>query len=79
MKNEPIELLTQPKWRIIDQSSLGLYVDPKQSFAMDDTLCASVGEGPFTSDSPFLGASQYDCAWDSGYKTSISPRWRKAA
>lgn len=45
MKNEPIELLTQPKWRIIDQSSLGLYVDPKQSFAMDDTLCASVGKG----------------------------------
>lgn len=29
MKNEPIELLTQPKWRIIDQSSLGLYVDPE--------------------------------------------------
>lgn len=45
MKNEPIELLTQPTWRIIDQSSLGLYVDPKQSFAMDDTLCASVGKG----------------------------------
>ena len=45
MKNEPIELLTQPTWRIIDQSILGLYVDPKQSFAMDDTLCASVGKG----------------------------------
>ncbi|MGE6630403.1 lipoate--protein ligase family protein [Bacillus sp. NPDC077027] len=45
MKNEPIDLLTQPKWRIIDQSSLGPYFDAKQSFAIDDTLCAAVGKG----------------------------------
>lgn len=36
-------LLLQPKWRIIDQSSLGPSFDAKQSFAIDDTLCTSVG------------------------------------
>ncbi|MCY8986421.1 lipoate--protein ligase family protein [Bacillus atrophaeus] len=45
MEKQPIDLLMQPKWRIIDQSSLGPYFDAKQSFAMDDTLCASVGKG----------------------------------
>ncbi|MFT7821681.1 biotin/lipoate A/B protein ligase family protein [Bacillus siamensis] len=45
MGKQPIDLLIQPSWRIIDQSSLGPYFDAKQSFAMDDTLCASVGKG----------------------------------
>ncbi len=45
MANQPIDLLMQPKWRVIDQSSLGPLFDAKQSFAMDDTLCASVGKG----------------------------------
>ncbi|MBM6616808.1 lipoate--protein ligase family protein [Bacillus suaedaesalsae] len=38
-----MSLLTQPHWRIIDQSSLGSLFEAKQSFAIDDTLCASVG------------------------------------
>jgi octanoyl-[GcvH]:protein N-octanoyltransferase len=42
-KNE--SLLIQPEWRIIDQSSLGPMFDALQSFAMDDTLCTSVGAG----------------------------------
>ncbi|WP_307892783.1 lipoate--protein ligase family protein [Bacillus swezeyi] len=45
MAKQLIDLLIQPKWRIIDQSSLGPYFDAKQSFAIDDTLCASVGKG----------------------------------
>nr|MDH3078265.1 biotin/lipoate A/B protein ligase family protein [Bacillus velezensis] len=45
MGKQPIDLLMRPSWRIIDQSSLGPYFDAKQSFAMDDTLCASVGKG----------------------------------
>ncbi|XVL96854.1 octanoyl-[GcvH]:protein N-octanoyltransferase [Bacillus subtilis] len=45
MANQPIDLLMQPKWRVIDQSSLGPLFDAKQSFAMDDTLCMSVGKG----------------------------------
>ncbi|WLR41753.1 biotin/lipoate A/B protein ligase family protein [Bacillus carboniphilus] len=40
-----IELLKQPKWRLIDHSSIGLTFDPKHSFAYDDTLCAVVGKG----------------------------------
>lgn len=36
-------LLLQPEWRIIDQSSLGPIFDALQSFAIDDTLCTSVG------------------------------------
>ncbi|MBM7662408.1 octanoyl-[GcvH]:protein N-octanoyltransferase [Bacillus mesophilus] len=36
-------LLTQPYWRIIDHSTLGSLFEAKQSFAVDDTLCASVG------------------------------------
>jgi octanoyl-[GcvH]:protein N-octanoyltransferase len=37
-------LLIQPTWRIIDQSTLGSLFEAKQSFAMDDTLCMSVGK-----------------------------------
>jgi len=40
-----LSLLAQPKWRIIDQSSLGPQFDALHSFAMDDTLCTSVGSG----------------------------------
>lgn len=38
-------LLYQPTWRMIDQSTLGSSFDALQSFAMDDTLCTSVGSG----------------------------------
>lgn len=43
-------LINQPQWRIIDQSSLGPQFDAQHSFAIDDTLCASVGklESPAT-------------------------------
>lgn len=40
-----MNLLQQPKWRIIDQSSSGLYIRALQSFAIDDTLCTTVGAG----------------------------------
>ncbi|WP_404348349.1 lipoate--protein ligase family protein [Sutcliffiella horikoshii] len=40
-----IQLLKQPSWRIIDQSSLGANFHALQSFAMDDTLCTSIGKG----------------------------------
>ncbi|SFC20646.1 octanoyl-[GcvH]:protein N-octanoyltransferase [Bacillus sp. OV322] len=43
--NDTSSLLKQPQWRIIDQSSLGEGFHALQSFAMDDTLCASVGGG----------------------------------
>jgi octanoyl-[GcvH]:protein N-octanoyltransferase len=39
------QILYQPEWRIIDQSSLGPQFHALQSFAMDDTLCTSVGNG----------------------------------
>jgi len=47
---QPSSLIYQPKWRVIDQSSLGPQFDAKHSFAIDDTLCASVGknESPAT-------------------------------
>lgn len=47
---QPTSLIIQPTWRIIDQSSLGPQFDAKHSFAIDDTLCASVGknESPAT-------------------------------
>ncbi|HZH62488.1 MAG TPA: lipoate--protein ligase family protein [Metabacillus sp.] len=47
---QPSSLINQPKWRMIDQSSLGPQFDAKHSFAIDDTLCASVGknESPAT-------------------------------
>ncbi|KMJ59312.1 octanoyltransferase [Bacillus sp. LL01] len=40
-----MQLLQQPSWRIIDQTSLGASFHALQSFAMDDTLCTSVGKG----------------------------------
>lgn len=40
-----LELLRQPKWRIMDQSHVGPMFDARQSFAIDDTLCTSVGQG----------------------------------
>ncbi|WP_455663209.1 lipoate--protein ligase family protein [Pradoshia sp.] len=40
-----MSLLRQGTWRIIDHSTSGLYVRALQSFAIDDTLCASVGGG----------------------------------
>lgn len=43
--NEALHLLRQDTWRIIDQSALGPHFHALQSFAMDDTLCASVGTG----------------------------------
>ncbi|SDP61971.1 octanoyl-[GcvH]:protein N-octanoyltransferase [Litchfieldia salsa] len=38
-------LLSQQKWRFIDHTSFGPHFDAMQSFAYDDTLCASVGKG----------------------------------
>ncbi|MGN7938875.1 lipoate--protein ligase family protein [Virgibacillus sp. 6R] len=37
-------LIEQPQWRIVDQSSLGPQFEAKQSFAIDDTLCTTVGK-----------------------------------
>ncbi|TYR80219.1 lipoate--protein ligase family protein [Priestia megaterium] len=45
MQEQNLNLLAQPQWRIIDQSSLGPQFDAKQSFAIDDTLCTTVGLG----------------------------------
>ncbi|WP_302621324.1 lipoate--protein ligase family protein [Bacillus sp. FJAT-27225] len=42
MESAP-SLLSQDQWRLIDQSTTGLIMPAIQSFAMDDTLCASVG------------------------------------
>ncbi|GIN57158.1 biotin/lipoate A/B protein ligase family protein [Lederbergia ruris] len=39
------ELLRQKEWRFIDQSGYNPYFHAIQSFAMDDTLCRSVGSG----------------------------------
>ncbi|SFJ20546.1 MULTISPECIES: biotin/lipoate A/B protein ligase family protein [unclassified Bacillus (in: firmicutes)] len=38
-------ILSQSEWRIVDQSSLGPQFHALQSFAMDDTLCTTVGNG----------------------------------
>jgi octanoyl-[GcvH]:protein N-octanoyltransferase len=38
-------LMNQKQWRIIDHSSLGSQFDAQRSFAIDDTLCTSVGAG----------------------------------
>ncbi|MBO1624104.1 lipoate--protein ligase family protein [Bacillus arachidis] len=38
-------ILSQPEWRIVDQSSLGPTFHALQSFAMDDTLCTAIGNG----------------------------------
>ncbi|AJD92417.1 octanoyltransferase [Jeotgalibacillus malaysiensis] len=45
MEDQGLTLLKQPVWRVIDQSSLGPSFEALQSFAMDDTLCASSGSG----------------------------------
>ncbi|KIL44057.1 octanoyltransferase [Jeotgalibacillus alimentarius] len=45
MEDQGLTLLKQPLWRIIDQSSMGPSFEALQSFAMDDTLCASSGSG----------------------------------
>ncbi len=42
---ETDSLLKQQEWRIIDQSSVGPQFPALESFAMDDTFCASVGSG----------------------------------
>ncbi|MBS4195906.1 lipoate--protein ligase family protein [Lederbergia citri] len=39
------QLLQQKEWRIIDQSSVNPQFHAMQSFAIDDTLCMSVGSG----------------------------------
>lgn len=36
-------LLHQPQWRVIDQSALGPNFPALQSFAIDDTLCTTIG------------------------------------
>lgn len=46
--SETDSLLTQQEWRVIDQSSIGPQFPALESFAMDDTLCASVGSGQST-------------------------------
>ncbi|WP_432653182.1 lipoate--protein ligase family protein [Salibacterium salarium] len=38
-------MLWNQTWRWVDHSSSGLQFNPLQSFALDDTFCASVGEG----------------------------------
>ncbi|MGG3496810.1 lipoate--protein ligase family protein [Peribacillus simplex] len=43
--SETDSLLMQQEWRVIDQSSVGPQFPALESFAMDDTFCASVGSG----------------------------------
>lgn len=38
-------LLTEKKWRFVDQSVSAMSRSPLESFAMDDTLCHVVGQG----------------------------------
>ncbi|WP_085522578.1 lipoate--protein ligase family protein [Tuberibacillus sp. Marseille-P3662] len=38
-------ILSQSQWRVIDQTTLGPSFEAKQSFAIDDALCDSVGQG----------------------------------
>ncbi len=45
MKMNVKDMLANQTWRWLDQSSSGLHFNPLQSFALDDTLCTSVGEG----------------------------------
>lgn len=40
-----MSLLYQPVWRLIDQSAAGPDADGRRSFAIDDTLCESIGSG----------------------------------
>ncbi len=44
MGNEE-SILNQDQWRVIDQSSVGRNASALQSFAADDALCHSVGQG----------------------------------
>ncbi|MGM7682076.1 lipoate--protein ligase family protein [Cytobacillus sp. Hm23] len=44
MYTQSKSLLEQNRWRIIDQSSVGPHFNALQSFAIDDTLCSSVGK-----------------------------------
>lgn len=43
--DEALQLLSQARWRLIDQSAMGPQFHALQSFATDDTLCESVGAG----------------------------------
>ncbi|MCF6410867.1 lipoate--protein ligase family protein [Pseudalkalibacillus salsuginis] len=43
MKEILKRILAQPEWRIIDQTTLGESFHALQSFAMDDTLCSTIG------------------------------------
>lgn len=43
--DEALKLLSQDTWRLLDQSAVGPHFHALQSFATDDTLCASVGSG----------------------------------
>ena len=43
--NTTSSLLYQHEWRMIDHTSRGSHFEALQSFAFDDTLCASVGSG----------------------------------
>ncbi|OCA81104.1 octanoyltransferase [Bacillus sp. FJAT-27986] len=45
MERGKMNLLQQDRWRIIDHSQSGMHTRAIQSFAIDDTLCASVGAG----------------------------------
>lgn len=45
MTNQHSTLLTQPIWRVIDHSRPRPHFEALDSFAVDDTLCASVGAG----------------------------------
>lgn len=40
-----MDLLHQPQWRVMDQSTAGVHFQALQSFGTDDTLCNSVGSG----------------------------------
>lgn len=41
----PMSIKSITHWRFIDQTTLGVTFSPLSSFATDDTLCTSVGEG----------------------------------
>jgi Biotin/lipoate A/B protein ligase family. len=40
-----IPFFNNQRWRVIDQTTLGPHMDPLVSYAIDDMLCESVGEG----------------------------------
>ncbi|MBO9130127.1 lipoate--protein ligase family protein [Bacillus sp. 165] len=47
--NDIHPILYQKEWRVIDQSTLGPQFQALQSFAIDDTLCTTVGNGASSS------------------------------